>query len=86
MISNHVFQVQESWPEDVLSTALEDICLEKSYQEKCVLVLVHALQSYEEKTRNGKLKAAECSSSLMPRYQLMVSSVLLTTLPLSFPG
>ncbi|XP_047064120.1 anaphase-promoting complex subunit 2-like [Lolium rigidum] len=79
------FCVHESWPEDVLSTALEDICLEKTYQEKCVLVLVHALQSYEEKARNRKLQAAECSSTLMPRYQLMVSSVLLTTLPLSFP-
>ncbi|PNT61322.1 hypothetical protein BRADI_5g13780v3 [Brachypodium distachyon] len=78
------FCVQESWPEDVLSIALEDICLEKSYQEKCVLVLVHVLQSYEEKTEN-KLKTVEFSSSLMPRYQLMVSSVLLTTLPLSFP-
>ncbi|KAM3387727.1 hypothetical protein ACQJBY_010520 [Aegilops geniculata] len=77
--------VQESWPEDVLSAALEDICLEKSYQEKCVLVLAHALQSYEEKAQNRKLKAVHCSSSLMPRYQLMVSSVLLTTLPLSFP-
>uniref|UniRef100_A0A0D9W6D7 Anaphase-promoting complex subunit 2 n=2 Tax=Leersia perrieri TaxID=77586 RepID=A0A0D9W6D7_9ORYZ len=79
------FCVQDNWPEDVLSRALEDICLEKSYQEKCVLALVHSFQSYEDRTPNRKSKALDCSSSLMPRYQLMVSSVLLTTLPLSFP-
>ncbi|XP_039820026.1 anaphase-promoting complex subunit 2-like isoform X2 [Panicum virgatum] len=79
------FCVKEHWPDEILSRALEDICLEKSYQEKCVFVLVHALQSYEDRTAKRKLKAVDCSSSLMPRYQLMVSSVLLTTLPLSFP-
>lgn len=76
----------EHWPEEILSKALEDICLEKGYQEKCVLVLVQALQSYEDRAQQRKFKAVDCSSSLMPRYQLMVSSVLLTTLPLSFPG
>ncbi|CAL5068553.1 unnamed protein product [Urochloa decumbens] len=79
------FCVKEHWPEEILSRALEDICLEKSYQEKCVLVLVHDLQSYEDRTSKRKFKVVDCSSSLMPRYQLMVSSVLLTTLPLSFP-
>ncbi|KAF8703509.1 hypothetical protein HU200_032318 [Digitaria exilis] len=79
------FCVNEHWPEEIISRALEDICLEKSYQEKCVLVLAHALQSYEDRTPKRKSKAVDCSSSLMPRYQLMVSSVLLTTLPMSFP-
>ncbi|KAK3128050.1 hypothetical protein QOZ80_7AG0581940 [Eleusine coracana subsp. coracana] len=79
------FCAEEHWPDEILSTALEDICLEKSYQEKCVLVLLHALQSYEDRTPKTKSKAADCSFSLMPRYQLMVSSVLLTTLPLNFP-
>ncbi|KAJ1271596.1 hypothetical protein BS78_06G139500 [Paspalum vaginatum] len=79
------FCVREHWPEETLSRALEDICLEKNYQEKCVLVLVQALQSYEDRTPKRKFKTMDCSSSLMPRYQLMVSSVLLTTLPLSFP-
>ena len=85
-LSIHALQVKEHWPDEILSRALEDICLEKSYQEKCVFVLVHALQSYEDRAAKRKLKAVDCSSSLMPRYQLMVSSVLLTTLPLSFPG
>jgi len=85
-LSIHALQVKEHWPDEILSRALEDICLEKSYQEKCVFVLVHALQSYEDRMSKRKLKAVDCSSSLMPRYQLMVSSVLLTTLPLSFPG
>ncbi|XP_062189673.1 anaphase-promoting complex subunit 2 [Phragmites australis] len=79
------FCVKEHWPEEILSTALEDICMEKSYQEKCVLVLVHALQSYEDRTPKRRSEAAYCSSSLIPRYQLMVSSVLLTTLPMNFP-
>jgi len=85
-LSIHALQVKEHWPDEILSRALEDICLEKSYQEKCVFVLVHALQSYEDRMSKRKLKAVDCSSSLMPRYQLMVSSVLLTTLPSSFPG
>jgi len=65
------FCVKEHWPDEILSRALEDICLEKSYQEKCVFVLVHALQSYEDRMSKRKLKAVDCSSSLMPRYQLM---------------
>nr|CAB3484912.1 unnamed protein product [Digitaria exilis] len=81
----HSLEVNEHWPEEIISRALEDICLEKSYQEKCVRVLVHALQSFEDRTPKRKFKVVDCSSSLMPRYQLMVSSVLLTTLPLSFP-
>ncbi|CAD6338423.1 unnamed protein product [Miscanthus lutarioriparius] len=79
------FCVKENWPEEILSKALEDICLEKGYQEKCVLVLVHAFQSYEDRAPQKQFKAVDCISSLMARYQLMVSSVLLTTLPLSFP-
>ncbi|PWZ21546.1 Anaphase-promoting complex subunit 2 [Zea mays] len=71
------FCVKEHWPEEILSKALEDICLERGYQEKCVLVLVQVLQSYEDRMPRKKIKEVVCSSSLMPRYQLMAPYVAL---------
>ncbi|CAL9113857.1 unnamed protein product [Musa textilis] len=79
------FQVQENWTEEVLSKSLEEICLEKHYQEKCLLMLVHALQSYEESITDEKMKIQDYRSSLTSKYQLMVSSILLTTVPVHFP-
>ncbi|XP_072960553.1 anaphase-promoting complex subunit 2 isoform X2 [Typha angustifolia] len=79
------FHIQEDWPEEVLSKCLEEICLEKSYQEKCLFILVHALQSYEDSIPEGKTKPEHYVSTLMSRYQLMVSSVLLSTLAWNFP-
>ncbi|XP_039133519.1 anaphase-promoting complex subunit 2 isoform X1 [Dioscorea cayenensis subsp. rotundata] len=77
--------IKEDWPQTVLIKALEEICLEKCYQEKCLLILVHSFQSYEE---NLSLETGDlnlCESNLMCRYQLMVSAVLLATLPSYFP-
>ncbi|KAF9623696.1 hypothetical protein IFM89_003841 [Coptis chinensis] len=65
---------------EVLCEALEVICLEKQYQEKCLLMLVHALQSYNESVTEGKCERV----GLFTRYRLMVSSVLMTTLPHHF--
>ncbi|WOL00414.1 hypothetical protein Cni_G09127 [Canna indica] len=75
----------ENWIEEVLSKSLEEICLEKDFQEKCLLMLVHALQSYEESTTEGLMKIQDHKSILTSKYQLMVSSILLTTLPMHFP-
>ncbi|KAJ0973209.1 hypothetical protein J5N97_021168 [Dioscorea zingiberensis] len=79
------FLSKEDWPQKVLSKALEEICLEKCYQEKCLLILVHAFQSHEENLslERGDLDLHE--SSLISRYRLMVSALLLTTLPSHFP-
>ncbi|XP_068654157.1 anaphase-promoting complex subunit 2 [Aristolochia californica] len=69
----------------VLSEALEEICSDKKYLEKCVMMLAHALHSYENGAMKG-IQKSEVGRTLLARYQLMVSSVLLTTLPSHFPG
>lgn len=77
-------QIQENY-QSVLCESLEEICLQKQFQEKCLWILVHALQSYEESLMESKKSEVE-TDNLFSRYQLMVSSVLLTTLPRHFPG
>ncbi|XP_020575764.1 anaphase-promoting complex subunit 2 isoform X2 [Phalaenopsis equestris] len=82
-LKNHqalVNQLQEA-----LSSSLEEICSEKNYQEKCLSLLIHALESYEESFATDKMYYGHHESNLLSRYQLMVSSVLLTTLPFHFP-
>ncbi|KAL5759472.1 hypothetical protein ACOSQ2_018310 [Xanthoceras sorbifolium] len=69
----------------VLCKALEEISLEKQYQEKCLYMLVHALQSYKENLLEGEHNLDSESKYLFAKYQLMVSSVLMASLPLHFP-
>ncbi|XP_077224697.1 anaphase-promoting complex subunit 2-like [Tasmannia lanceolata] len=77
--------VREDWSEKVFCKSLEVICLEKQYQEKCLLMLVHALQSYKEAVSKTSQNSDVERINLLSRYQLMVSSVLLTTHPWHFP-
>ncbi|WCJ22207.1 Anaphase-promoting complex subunit 2 [Euphorbia peplus] len=65
--------------------ALQEISMEKEYQEKCLLMLAHALQSYKESLPKGKHDSDAGRSYLFSRYQLMVSSVLMASLPQRFP-
>lgn len=60
--------------------ALEEISLEKQYQEKCLLLLVRAL------LLEGKTDSDVEREYLFSKYQLMVSSVLMASLPRHFPG
>ncbi|KAJ1696600.1 hypothetical protein LUZ63_005112 [Rhynchospora breviuscula] len=76
------FHVQESWPEEILSKSLEQLCSEKRSQENCLLLLIETLKSYEQSSKGER---DTDHPQLMSRYQLMVSSVLLTTLPWDFP-
>lgn len=69
--------------EQVFYNALEEISLEKQYQEKCLLMLVHALQTYNQR---GSHDSDAVSVDLFAKYQLSVSSVLMSTLPRQFPG
>ncbi|XP_021626668.1 anaphase-promoting complex subunit 2 isoform X2 [Manihot esculenta] len=69
----------------VLGRALEEISSEKKYQEKCLLVLVHALQSYKECSSEEKYNPNDQRSYLFSKYQLMVSSVLMASIPRHFP-
>lgn len=77
--------IDEDEIQKVLCKALEDICLEKQYQEKCLLILVHALQSYKESLSDGKQSCDKERVYLLSKYQLMVSSVLMAALPRHFP-
>ncbi|XVE91526.1 hypothetical protein REPUB_Repub01dG0017200 [Reevesia pubescens] len=69
----------------VLCKALEEICLEKENQEKCLLMLVHALQSYTENLSDGKSNFDSEKDYLFSKYQLIVSSILMANLPRHFP-
>jgi anaphase-promoting complex subunit 2 len=66
--------------QQVLCRALEEISLEKQYQEKCLLLLVRAL------LLEGKTDSDVEREYLFSKYQLMVSSVLMASLPRHFPG
>ncbi|KAJ6322402.1 hypothetical protein OIU77_012288 [Salix suchowensis] len=63
----------------VLCTALEEISIEKHHQEKCLLLLVRAL------LLEGKPDSDDEREYLFSKYQLMVSSVLMASLPRHFP-
>ncbi|KAL5731192.1 hypothetical protein ACHQM5_003946 [Ranunculus cassubicifolius] len=69
--------------QQVLCKALEEVCSEKQYQEKCLLMLVNALQICNESLQRKHSPDAE-KISLFSRYHLMVSSVLMTSLPHNF--
>lgn len=79
-------QICESEVQEVLCKALEEISLEKQYQEKCLLMLSHALQSYKDQMSEGRHPSDAERSHLFSRYQLLVSSVLMASLPRHFPG
>ncbi|KAK9116675.1 hypothetical protein Sjap_015622 [Stephania japonica] len=78
------FDVQEGI-QQVLCKALEDLSLEKEYQEKCLLMLVHALQSHQEGTLDEQHGSNAVRSRVFSKYHLMISSVLMTSLPRHFP-
>ncbi|KAF2604329.1 hypothetical protein F2Q70_00027344 [Brassica cretica] len=66
----------------VLCKALEEISREKQYHDKCMSVVVHALKSFKEERLNSD---AEIVELLFSRFQSMLSSTLMTTLPQHFP-
>lgn len=72
----------------MLCKALEEISSKKKFQEELLSVLVHALQSYKyDALEKGRQYEAETERvHLFAKYQLLVSSVLMATLPRHFPG
>ncbi|XP_051146287.1 anaphase-promoting complex subunit 2 [Andrographis paniculata] len=70
--------------QDVLRKALEEIVYEKQYQEKCLLVLVNALERFRER-KYKEQKYLEPERNLLSKYQFSVSSVLMASLPRHFP-
>lgn len=78
-------QAYEDEVQQVLHVALEEITLEKQKQERCLTMLTDALQSCKDTTSEGSQKSATDSAYLSSKYQLIVSSTLMTTLPRHFP-
>ncbi|GAV73635.1 Cullin domain-containing protein/APC2 domain-containing protein [Cephalotus follicularis] len=78
---NHIC---ENEVQGVLCKALEEICLEKQYQEKCLLMLVNALQTCKDNFSEGRWNSDAERAHLFSKYQLIVSSVLLSSLPPHF--
>lgn len=70
----------------VLCKALEEISVEKQYHEKCLSIVVHALQSYKEQSSVDRQTSDTEIVHLFSRFQAMLSSTLMTTLPQHFPG
>lgn len=72
----------------MLCKALEEISSKKKCQEELLSILVHALQSYRyDLMEKGRQYDAETEVvRLFAKYQLLVSSVLMATLPRHFPG
>ncbi|CAN7016628.1 unnamed protein product [Brassica oleracea var. botrytis] len=66
----------------VLCKALEEISREKQYHDKCTSMVVHALKSFKEERLNSDAERVEL---LFSRFQSMLSSTLMTTLPQHFP-
>ncbi|RHN44694.1 putative cullin, winged helix-turn-helix DNA-binding domain, anaphase-promoting complex subunit 2 [Medicago truncatula] len=85
--NNDDINIDEDEIESVLCNALEEISLEKQYHEKCLLILVHALQSFNDQmSEEGMHNNFEAETNyLTSKYQWIVSSVLMTTLPRVFP-
>lgn len=77
--------MQKDEIQEVLCKALEEISSEKLYQEKCLWMLVHALQSQSGNKSEGHINADAQNVPLFSKYQQIVSSVLMTSLPRHFP-
>ncbi|XP_042978465.1 anaphase-promoting complex subunit 2 isoform X2 [Carya illinoinensis] len=84
ILSKNKHPICEGEVRQVLCIALEEIALEKQYQEKCLLMLVHALQSYNDQISEGRHPSNSERDHLFSTYQLLVSSVLMARIPRHF--
>ncbi|KAI3816668.1 hypothetical protein L1987_16371 [Smallanthus sonchifolius] len=75
---------QEDEVELLLCKALEEISLEKQYQEKCLLMLVNSLQLCQENNTSTEGHPLDMEKIFFSKYRLIVSSVLMTTMPRQF--
>lgn len=78
-------QDQQDEIQQVLHNALEEISSEKQYQERCLSLLVHALQTYRENKSDGQISSDAKCNHLFSKYHLTLSSVLMASLPRHFP-
>ncbi|KAI3733660.1 hypothetical protein L6452_13109 [Arctium lappa] len=76
--------MHEDEVELLLCKALEEISLEKQYQEKYLLMLVKSLQLCQDST-SMEGHPSDVEKFFFSKYHLIISSVLMTTLPRQFP-
>ncbi|KMT07021.1 hypothetical protein BVRB_6g153520 [Beta vulgaris subsp. vulgaris] len=81
-----VLMNEESGLEEVLYKALKEITLVKQRQERSLLMLIHSLQSHRDSILANKDNSDTARVYLLSKYQLMVSSVLMASLPRQFPA
>ncbi|CAA6665214.1 unnamed protein product [Spirodela intermedia] len=81
-LSNVISLMSQEGSEEMLTASLEEICMEKVYQEKLLSILLNSLLSEGDVAS----ELEDYISTLLPRHQLMVSSVLHSTLPQPFLG
>lgn len=78
--------MQEDEVEMLLCKALEEISMEKQHQEKCLLMLVNALQLCQNNNTSMEGQFLDIEKVFFSKYRLIVSSILMTTLPRQFTG
>nr|GEW34118.1 anaphase-promoting complex subunit 2 [Tanacetum cinerariifolium] len=66
---------------ELLCKALEEISREKQYQEKCLSMLVNSLQLCQDNNTSMEGNLLDVEKVLFSKYRLIVSCVLMTTLP-----
>ncbi|CAN8273048.1 unnamed protein product [Cochlearia groenlandica] len=69
----------------VLCKALEEITIEKQFHEKCLSIVVHALQSFKQEPSEDRQNSDAERVRLFSRFRTMLSSTLMNTLPQHFP-
>ncbi|XP_073050122.1 anaphase-promoting complex subunit 2 [Primulina eburnea] len=75
---------QQGGMQEVLHKALAFISSEKQYQEKCLLLLIRSLETDRESKSMDQTPDAK-RNHLLSKYQLSVSSILMSSLPRHFP-
>ncbi|CAA7055329.1 unnamed protein product [Microthlaspi erraticum] len=71
--------------QEVLCKALKEISVEKQYHEKCLSIVVQALQSFKEQSPDDRQNSDAERVQLFSRFRSMLSSTLMSTLPQHFP-
>ncbi|KAH7866289.1 hypothetical protein Vadar_018310 [Vaccinium darrowii] len=70
----------------VLCKALEEMSIQKQYQEECLLLLIDVVLSYKDSAPEKRQNSGGTERlHLLSKYQSLVSSVLMATLPPHFP-
>ncbi|CAO2829557.1 unnamed protein product [Amaranthus hypochondriacus] len=85
-IDGSLLMNEEDGLEEILYKALEEISQVKQCQERSLLMIVHCLLSHQNTVSKNTDNSNAERLYLLSKYQLMVSSVLMASLPRQFPA